>query len=77
MKCNTGRRISEGFQGSREAEALAGSVAVAKDASLEIVRRQSSEVSLTGEVTAETAAGILDATFLPGRRRRWKDRVAE
>jgi hypothetical protein len=66
LKCNTGRSISEGFEGSQESEAFAGGVVVAKEASLKIVRRQSGQVGFAGEVTTESADGILDAAFLPG-----------
>lgn len=66
MKCNTGRSISEGFEGSQESEAFARGVVVAKDASLKIVRRQSRQVGFAREMTTQAADGILDTAFLPG-----------
>ena len=37
MKCNTGRSISEGLEGSQESEAFARGIVVTKDAGLKIV----------------------------------------
>src|SRR5205823_7672500 len=69
LKCNPVFEFAEYFVWGVEVEAFAGRAVVSRCDGIEVILGDYGEVGFSGQRAAQSADGVFDAAFLPGRVR--------